>query len=399
MGLGGAFLSLNRQHMAGEAIQHQRRRQTAFSAIQGYLNLPHLLQGFRRLADGPSSWNDLFDGNSGGTDMLEELSFMDALAEGRLDSHRDPWLSNTDGPFAEHFLSTVPQYRVAYTHPYPPADGFAQDFSPSAQNASSKEVIVLDDDAGTSSGASSSISAGSDILACPGCLDPLVLSSDAITQDERSNRRLWGLRCGHMLDGKCVNKLMKPLPPPTLEMDGIELRNATEAGIQGKDDLELRFSRSVADHPSSAPLRQDQTNTQEKGKGKASQLPPGVLEEGTSSLAGIDGNSMRARLRPRRPTSHQTNITSSPIPMSRRSRARARMHPYRPSSAMLTYGPSGSSAHHSMKGKQKVDVPRIIAEYEWQCPVAGCGHPHVSLHIEGRGWVPHDIVGAIAVYV
>lgn len=49
------------------------------------------------------------------------------------------------------------------------------------------------------------------------------------------DKRLWGLRCGHILDGKCVRELMRPVDAresgdakPSMEING--KRNGTAAG-------------------------------------------------------------------------------------------------------------------------------------------------------------------------
>jgi len=121
---------------------------------------------------------------------------------------------NRLGRFSESIPSVpknAPEYKRTFTHPLKVAPGFTHDL------ASSGDVEDL-----TAAGASSGPSSPTvdTVLVCAKCLDPLVMGN--VPDD----KRLWGLRCGHILDGKCVRELMRPADAqeddarPSTETDG-----------------------------------------------------------------------------------------------------------------------------------------------------------------------------------
>ena len=122
---------------------------------------------------------------------------------------------NRLGRFSESIPSVpknAPEYKRTFTHPPKVAPGFTHDL------ASSGDVDDLTT-AGASSGPSSTTV--DTVLVCAKCLDPLVMGN--VPDD----KRLWGLRCGHILDGKCVRELMRPADAqeednarPSMETDG-----------------------------------------------------------------------------------------------------------------------------------------------------------------------------------
>jgi len=125
---------------------------------------------------------------------------------------------NRLGRFSESIPSApknAPEYKRTFTHPPKVAPGFTHDL------ASSGDVEDLST-AGASSGPSSP--AVDTVLVCAKCLDPLVMGN--VPDD----KRLWGLRCGHILDGKCVRELMRPADAQEEE----DARHSTEAGGKGK---------------------------------------------------------------------------------------------------------------------------------------------------------------------
>ncbi|KAF8173061.1 hypothetical protein BJ912DRAFT_932141 [Pholiota molesta] len=127
------------------------------------------------------------------------------------------------------------QYHQSYTHPPTPEPGFTFDFampSPDDENAprgrffpptSKDEPIILgdDDDEDTSkptAGPSSSSGARETspeaskigmLLVCAKCLDPLILNA-GLNAEEAQYKRVWALRCGHLIDEKCLNILGQP---------------------------------------------------------------------------------------------------------------------------------------------------------------------------------------------
>lgn len=96
----------------------------------------------------------------------------------------------------------------------------------------------------------------------------------------------------------------------------------------------------------------------DKGKGKAA-----PVENGDDPL-NLVSNTIRSRLRSR---GNDSTRPTRPLP----SRA---------------------------KGKGKVQAPVVEAEYQWNCPVAGCERMHSSVKIGGK-WTADDKNGAIAMYV
>ena len=128
---------------------------------------------------------------------------------------------NRLGRFSESTPSipkNTPEYKRTFTHPPKVAPGFTHDL------ASSGDVEDLTA-AGTSSGPSSSTV--DTVLVCAKCLDPLVMGS--VPDD----KRLWGLRCGHILDGKCVRELMRPADA----QEGDDAKPPTESTVKRKEKV------------------------------------------------------------------------------------------------------------------------------------------------------------------
>ncbi|KAF9223348.1 hypothetical protein BS17DRAFT_781724 [Gyrodon lividus] len=286
---------------------------------------------------------DLF-GDEGGNalDGLDDLSWEDVddpYAAGGVRRQLDRTFERRH---KEHH--DKPDYKPDYTHPNKPLHGFTHDFAPASPSSPASSVIVLDDTPGSSSGGSRS---GDAALVCVCCHDPLILGASDIPEG-RDQRRLWGLRCGHLVDGKCIEKLMKPVQPAS-----------------------------------------DQTQTHShldvKGKGK---MIPETLDV-TGDVA-TDVQSMRSRLRRRR--GMPGSVPSAP--QAAQPLASSTHTTYRGGTAtrpLVTHRSKG-------KGKGKAKAPAVEAEHEWSCPVSGCGHIHLSLLMDGR-WTMDKKRGAIAVFV
>ena len=365
MGLGGALLAFNRP----DIHQYRRHNPQALGPQLG-VNVQHPTAP----APGRASWivdslQHIFGGNRnmrvhrdlhvrrhsqpGPQDPFVDFPFSNA------DEHENQaflaYLTAGEGDPASFFRdqskrlrSFEPDYKTEYTHPGTADSGFTYDFAPSAPlpAPSSNSVIVIDDSPGPSTKAGSSSSSHTDdtneILVCAHCTDALV-TGDSVTGDERQRKRVWALRCGHVLDGKCVDALMKP----------------TSEGVKGKGRADL-----------------DNLPGSFKSKGKVVEErdPKNIFSAG-------HGNSIRYRLRPRPGgTVNYSGMPTSDFP-----------RPYRPLPYRRSQGGRG-------KGKGKVQAPVVQAEFHWQCPVAGCGKDHASWLVEGK-WVPHDKEGAITIYV
>jgi hypothetical protein len=246
-------------------------------------------------------------------------------------------------------------YKPEYTHPGKPESGFTFDFAPpsstevSSSHAKGKAaappvIIDLEADVETdisrtgSSGAPSSPGPSSfqTLLVCAKCLDPLVLGAGLVGEEVRTSK-VWALRCGHLIDGKCLDFVGVPV---TGHVD-LDKGNDAEEGNGKARALDI------------------------KGKGKAK-----ALEELSSSA---ETNPIRSRLRSRA-NGHLPTSFSSPAPSSSRS---TRILATPPAQTLL-----GKRKRTSSSIKNKLE-----AKHEWECPVAGCKRVHVSVHKEGV-WVP-----------
>jgi hypothetical protein len=342
MGFGGALLQRARaafEHPPARSHNHERRRRV--------FGIP---------ADVFMQWNPLDFFGHDEDELYDDDGFRHYRAADFHDEPGDRLMRGDLRLFNAHAPGrpSEPDYKPEYTHPVKPPSGFTHDFELSSMTPAS----VIDIDSPCSSSSSNSRS-GETMLTCPRCHDPLMLGAADVAED-RAKRRLWGLRCGHLLDGKCVEELMKPTPLVTpRSLDTGDVKGKGKGKAKEEDELELPgayLTRSL------------------KGKGK----------ETDGNIFNIfsepDFSSIRSRLRPRPP------LPSGPLPAGPGpSRARARAAPRQPMKAKAN-------------GKGRAKVPNVEAEYEWTCPVGGCGRVHVSQLIDGQ-WVMDEKRGAITVFV
>jgi hypothetical protein len=252
------------------------------------------------------------------------------------------------------------QYHQSYTHPSRPDPGFTFDFAMPEENdttrasffppTSKDDPIILDDDeeaiVGTSSkddtlsssssatkekGTSSSGGQISSLLVCAKCLDPLILNA-ALLSDEAPFKRVWALRCGHLIDEKCLNDLGTP---PTQE---------EEASI----------------------------SVDRKGKGKANILLPSMpYGESMPEYVVPEPTPIRSRLR-----SSHSNSSALPSPAPGRF----------PTATIFEDDLTNlSKKRRRISGNNKKS--KVEEEFEWKCPVASCGLVHVSVKVGGV-WGP-----------
>ncbi|TRM59322.1 hypothetical protein BD626DRAFT_572617 [Schizophyllum amplum] len=111
-----------------------------------------------------------------------------------------------------------PMYKPDYTHPIPARPGFTNDFgSPGGETDATSP---------SSSGASAANGARlvkiECALLCTCCSTPLVLGDnlDALSPEEQRAHKLWGLRCGHMIDGRCFEEVSRPAPEDDVPVKG-----------------------------------------------------------------------------------------------------------------------------------------------------------------------------------
>ncbi|KAJ3711323.1 hypothetical protein C8R42DRAFT_689323 [Lentinula raphanica] len=317
------------------------------------------------------------------------------------------------GPGFVHPLATrktdEPDYRPEYTHPQPAGLGFSYDFDPSSsqeqtayssnpaeQNqsipiSSQDNPIVLDDDgeivqepepkpADTGIDASSSTSPVSLSLVCSKCLDPLLLgegasaialemaaagASAAQVESERKARKIWGLRCGHLIDGKCLEALAYP----------IGALDAQKQDVKGKGKGKSLFVDMG--HPEGVQREED-------GNGVHPDLLPPWLNpnpirsrlRSASSRHGASTNTNTNDSTWSSSHSHDTSTpgTSPPPPQSLGASIARRYLPTPIADFLGGYGQS--KPKHPPK-------PRLQQTYLWRCPVGRCGKFHTSVKMDG----------------
>ena len=205
MGFGGALIaSANELQTSHHPHRHPRRNSRAVRLLPSSFFSP--IPGFN-----DDARDGLFDdGNDATIPIFSDFFPPFSTAYNRL------------GRFSESTPSmskNAPEYKRTFTHPPKVAPGFTHDFAPS--------VDVEDlSAAGASSGPSTSVV--DTVLVCAKCLDPLVMGN--VPDD----KRVWGLRCGHLLDGKCVRELMKPIDA----QDSGDNESSTESTGKGKEKVE-----------------------------------------------------------------------------------------------------------------------------------------------------------------
>ncbi|KAK7690957.1 hypothetical protein QCA50_006060 [Cerrena zonata] len=360
MGLGGAIISMAR----GQAREARRRQQqppppahsSFFGSFAGYIS--------NRL------------GFFASRNLLEDLPLPYAPRAQVGETDWDAW------PYLNPQLDLYglgaapkpaePMYKSSYTHPAKLQPEFTSDFQPeekkpdiiSGSGTSGCDAIVISDDDDDelmglgSASVEATESAVPSILVCAKCVDPLVLDSSGvcgITEEEKKNLRVWGLRCGHMLDGRCIHSIMRP-PVPSL-------------GDKRKADDELDASPSKRRHT---------RDSKWKGKGVAldSWEDPSIGHESPRF-----NGSMRSRLRPRHSRSDDHDQAD-----------------HRPRHPLPT-GPRRS------KGKGRARKPVVLERHDWICPVSGCGRVHRSVRMSDAdetvlgGWSMDPEQGAIALFV
>ena len=256
-----------------------------------------------------------------------------------------------------------PKYLHIYTHPRETEPGFTPDFAPNASDegsprdrrfpaTSANAPIIIDDDdevsmtfaarplasAAASSSSSSSAIAKMEtsesrklsvLLVCARCLDPLLVNESLGPDD--NGRRVWALRCGHMIDEKCLNEIGQPEEP----------------------EPEVQTPSSVTDR---------------KGKGKAKAKHRASY--GEAAVRGVDTttNSIRSRLRSAAASGAASTFSASAVPSS-------------------SHTPS--PARPLKRRRAAAAVRKIEAEFEWRCPVPSCGLVHASVKIDGK-WGPEQ---------
>lgn len=367
MSLGGALLSNARARAAQERLDELQRRTAGFRRSLGRMLTPRLLQ----------------------EDEDERLALLLSLQDdARAENWRDQILRlrvfGTGARSGYEELQQQPreeEYKSEYTHPTPPEPSYTFDFAvpsspPSGSRSffppSSKDapIIVGDDEPEAGPSSSSKQSAPSDppkinaLLICACCLDPLVLNAGLSSEDAK-DRRVWGLRCGHLIDGKCLAEIGQPQP------------EQAQADVKGKRKA----------NPGSTVVLQPYGDHDEEGARPSC--------EHTSSLPPED-NSIRSRLRSR------PHLQMLAQPQSQPASSHAS-----PSSSPFSVPLPPLQPHKQRKrlAKTLADKKRRIEDsFAWPCPIASCGKVHYSVKVHGV-WGPEkekvkgsEPRGAIAIF-
>ena len=387
MGLGGALVSSHRASETRIAQERQERDQEHGRYRQqhptGFIGQARgILTAARRISGVGMTFasNAVLQGS--GYDGDDMLAIRLLIADAEADDSTD--IEVPDHParaFAHQELTLRSlgrgrrredvDYKPSYTHPGSPEQGFTFDFasppsqlpstsvsSPNYTSSSSNPIVIPDDGdndndsaiasssrTGSQSGSSAADLNLSTLLVCARCLDPLVLGGGmTVGAEVERKRKVWGLRCGHLLDGKCLEEISRP---------------------------------SVLSPPLSLDV---------KGKGRAKVVEDASDDHDKRLEIDPDLNPIRSRLRPRTQQRSSTSNTTSFSPSS----------------------PPALRSHIKRKGKtvapSKAKV-KIEDKFEWVCPVNGCVKAHVSVKVGGVWGMDQDSVapgrgrGAISLFV
>ena len=371
MSLGGALLSSVRARAAQERLDELQAR----TAAPGF---------FRR------SFSRFLAPRLPQQDEDEQLALLLMLQDdARAENWRDQMLRlRTFGTGARSGYEELQQqpreeeYKPEYTHPIPPEPSYTFDFAvPSSPLSGSRSffppsskdapIIVGDDEPEAGPSASSKQSALSDtpkinaLLICARCLEPLVLNAGLSPEDSK-DRRVWGLRCGHLIDGKCLAEIGQPQP------------EQVQADVKGKRKAD----------PRSTVVLQPYGDHDEEGARPSC--------EHTSSLPPED-NSIRSRLRSR----PHLQMLAQPQSQPSSSHASPSSSPF-----SVPVPPLQPPKKRKRQAKTTVDKKRRIEDsFVWSCPIASCGKLHHSVKVLGV-WGPEkeslvkgsEPRGAIAIF-
>ncbi|KAL5503920.1 hypothetical protein ACEPAH_7992 [Sanghuangporus vaninii] len=430
--LGGGMLALNRRNQFEPAHPAPPRVENN-GGWRGFLG-GFGLAAYRMFFQAP-------DGSPGPErrDVDEDRDLLEALVLDAEERQPDLQFRLIHNPFGRRHGHQQPRqeeasYKPTFTHPVKPEPGFSNDFV-------SQEVITISDDPGPSSAHETGTT-----LVCAMCLDPLVMNVVGAGEEIRKSK-LFALRCGHILDGKCIDSIMKPPPIPDQE-DG----EKNDKGPEGPETLSIK-GKSRAKAEGIEPLFQasSESGFAARSKGKRRAVEP---EDDDASAPSIPSKRkpedsstpeyyIRSRLRPRLRESGRSSAIATtyvePIPASvltgqfengtapaidssvpsRRSTrhgnrsipdhdpvlhaipsVRSIDHAAQPVARRRPGRPRAHGAKGRGRGKGKGKAPAVVieAEYEWSCPVASCGHKHKSVRIGGV-WRMDEQRGAIAMYV
>ncbi|KAK0201923.1 hypothetical protein DFS33DRAFT_1031872 [Desarmillaria ectypa] len=281
--LGGATMSTGQARRAEEQRERERRLQT------------HVQSGIRRRRDlrrmqiGNGVNSLALDHDAHDDNTMRHLNFLLFPAELHDEYAMGDVYFRTRRNFMAHSQSPEVDYKPQYTHPGLPEPGFTFDFAPPTTESSPfttsvSNPIIIDDEepvASSSSGSAAAIAATSAppsglnlqaTLVCANCNEPLYQSGSGTTKVQR-RRRIWSLRCGHLIDGKCADRLSVPQAPPqdvSVESGkGKEKATASAETVDTTEETNTIRSRLRSSHKANAGLLQRIIPSILKRKGKA----------------------------------------------------------------------------------------------------------------------------------
>lgn len=226
-------------------------------------------------------------------------------------------------------------------------------------------------------------------LICAGCDKPLLLGGGG-------DDRVWGLRCGHLICGACLDRIGRPLPPKP-------------------KPLIAKLEEALSHEPTAVPM-----DRLRKWKGKARQVSPELSarpfqdsSSGTSAPTHVStsASSRYASLRPRPnagPGSASGSLTRRPDTISLEPTEEPASF-----SEMSEFQPEAESqqANHANSNRRKRKIKakgrkptksRVLQEWDYACPVEGCHRLHtrvlVGTTLQEASWKPKGDSGEIAVY-
>ncbi|CAK5275642.1 unnamed protein product [Mycena citricolor] len=267
MGFGGALISTNNARLEAERAERQRRMDRRLaggrvapgiaqpdggrSGLDGWHAVNHNVGYMQGMANtNPFRWGG--EGapvNQVNVLALGQLEDADTRTQGDAQLALDLFLADAEhGARADmaHLRRWAifrppreeDKYKKEWTHPRRLDPGFISDFSPS----DALSGVVEDHGKGKAKEEFIDVDAENDggpnvLLVCVKCLEPLSMCSElSIPEDELRKRRVWGLRCGHVIDGKCVDLLRIPQSAAEPQTAAAEQPDQKEPDEQTEDD-------------------------------------------------------------------------------------------------------------------------------------------------------------------
>ncbi|KAI0703774.1 hypothetical protein BC835DRAFT_1410503 [Cytidiella melzeri] len=394
MGLGGALIAFNRREEEGRARREEHNRQNLPQTVQRFLPLNAMartvMQYFSSQPAPPPGHVQYVDFNHDFVDWGDDPWDAEWLPE----DHR-----HADVLRLPKRATKQPAWLPSYTHPTTPQPGFSFDFE---AKTPSPTVIVVDDDDQMVGSSSSSSTSGDPLstLVCARCMDPLMIAGQnaADLSDEEARRmRVWSLRCGHMLDGKCIEEIMRPDRVVFVTED-----NATRQHQGGPESsAALSTSEQLAVSRRFHGSRKDKealSSVDPKGKGKAVDRSS---DDTQPESAMAEDTSIRSRLRSHGNRS-LASVSMGDVSMASVASAVEPERPIRPlpRSRGGARAAAAAASPAKPKGKGRARKPVVEGRHEWFCPVSGCCKEHGSVRMrDEEEWKMDDTVGAIALFV